>query len=156
MFRFLSVTCFAFLLSGCSVMMAASEQQAPDTSVLRQGATRNQIEHSLGRPIKYVREWNYDRAVYQYITNDQKNYKRAATYAVLDGLTLGAAELFTFGMEAVQGDRHEIEVLYDRRGNALQISETVIKAPIDKPEKVFGIDKDEEPTMRARPKLPTS
>lgn len=151
--KFLVLPFVLFGLNACSVMMAATSQDAPNTSGLQAGAQRADIEKVLGRPTKQVREWTGVRATYQYMTNDQKNYKRAATYAVLDGLTLGAAELFTFGMEAVQGDRHEIEIFYDRSGRLISKKETVFKAPIDKPEKIFGIDED-APETATKPQLP--
>lgn len=137
---------FALILlvsfSACSVMMAATPREAPDTSGLKRGVHRDQIEGILGRPVTYFRRGNGDLATYQFMSNDEASYRRAAAYAVLDGLTLGLAEFFTFGIEAVQGDRHEVEVLYDVSGRAISIREIVHSAPIEKPEKLLGIDEE--------------
>ena len=122
---------------GCSVFMAASSSEAPDLSVLRSGATIKEVNQALGKPISFLRTDRGDIAVYQYFTGDKANYKRAATYAVLDGLTVGLAEVITSPAESLQGDKHVITVQYTRGGHLTAVSQSVKKAPLEAPEKII-------------------
>ena len=79
----------AFILSGCSVFMAATGSDPVDLSKIQVGAHRSVVESQLGKPITFYRNPGGDYAVYQIITGVEPDYKRAAAYAVLTGLTLG-------------------------------------------------------------------
>ena len=142
-------------LSGCSVFMAAKASDVPDMSTVHVGATRAEIQSALGRPISTIREHNGSVATYQYFTGDEANYKRAATYALLDGVTLGLAELVTAPAEMLQGDKHTVTVRYEPTGRALDIKETIHAAPLDTPEKVIGI-RDAQEASRETTKVPRS
>jgi len=130
----------AFLfLTGCSVIMAATPSQTPDFSVLKVGAARTTVEKSFGKPIKFHRNAKGDFATYQFFTGDKSSYQRAATYAVLDGLTLGVAELFTSPIESLQGDKNILEVLYTRNGRLKSFRHKRYNAPLKTPEKMLGL-----------------
>jgi len=133
-----SATCL--LLTGCSVFMAATPREAPDLSRVRKGASRADIESVLGKPISFIRKRGGDVATYQFISGDKKNYGRAAAYAVIDVLTLGASEFVTFPIEALQGNRHVVRVIYTPSGKAMGVLEEVHEAPVDTPERLLGID----------------
>ena len=123
-------------------MMAASSQEEPALDSLRIGATKKEVQAQLGRPITDFREPVGSVATYQYFSGDDASYQRAATYAVLDGVTLGLAELFTFPTEALQGTKHTVTIHYDRFDRVLRIKESVQEAPLDKPEKIIGLEKE--------------
>ncbi len=129
---------FSGMLCSCSVIMAATPSKETDLSVLHKGATKTSVEKSLGKPIKYSRESHGDVAVYQYFTGDKANYNRAAAYAVLTGVTLGVAELFTSPMEALQGDRNEVHVLYTRNGRLKAYKTFFFNAPLPPPEELIN------------------
>jgi len=117
--------------------MAAKGSETPDLTQLKQGTKRVDVERILGKPIKYNRGSNGDVATYQFFSADDPSYKRAATYAVLDGLTLGVAEVFTSPVEMVQGDRHEIIVTYSRFGRLKSYRHLLYQAPLPPPEKII-------------------
>jgi hypothetical protein len=94
-----------------------------------------------------VRQSWGELVTYQYFTGDPPNYRRAAVYAVLAGLTLGVSELVTSPMEFVQGDRHVVSVRFDRRGNLLDSKTQTFNAPLEAPEKILGL----EETLAAEP-----
>ena len=136
----LTLALLCFSLSGCSVMMAASSEEAPTMSVVRVGATKTEVEKELGRPITDLNDRGGSIATYQYFTGDEVSYERAVTYAVLDGVTLGLAELITFPAEALQGDKNVVTVRYDRFDRVIDITHAIHQAPLDKPEKIIGIE----------------
>lgn len=118
------------LLTGCSVFMAASGSTTPDLSVLEPGTSRKVIERELGKPLKQRRlKWE-NEATYQFFTNDQPNYGRATSYAFLAGMTMGLSEFVTAPIEAVQGDRHEIVITYNRSNRLKKYRHEIFKAPI--------------------------
>lgn len=129
-------------LSGCSVFMAATSHPEPDITILAQGQTRAVIEKELGKPIQNIREGTGDRATYQFITGDKPDYRRAAVYALLTGVTLGASELVTSPIEALQGQRHVVEVFYDTRGRVRSFRHTVNDAPLPRPQELVGLSKE--------------
>ncbi len=118
---------------GCSVFMAASGSQTPNLHVLEPGTSKKRIEQELGKPIRQRRlRWD-NEATYQFFTNDEPNYGRATSYAVLAGFTMGLSEVITSPLEAVQGDRHEIVVTYNRFNRLKNFKHTTFKAPIPPP-----------------------
>jgi len=132
-------------LSGCSVFMAATSQEPPNLSVLEAGTPRLALERELGRPITDFKTNTGSIATFQYFTNDPANYRRAATYAVLDGITVGFAELITFPAEAVQGDRHVVTVWFDHSGKVISSRTSSHAAPIPYPEKMVGLEEELRP-----------
>lgn len=129
------------LTSGCSVFMAASSSQEPDTAVYRVGTPQNILEEQLGRPISSIRSPRGRINTYQYFTNDKASPGRAATYALLDVLTLGIAEIFTTPIEALQGDKHTVEVSYDHNKRVTRVKHSHIEAPLPPPEEFLGLNK---------------
>lgn len=101
-------------------------------SSLNVGSHRSAVEEVLGRPIKFTRGWDADTATYQYFTGDEASMQRAALYAILDGATLGLAELVTFQGEALQGDKHTVIVKYDRKGQVKDIQHLYDEQPVPK------------------------
>jgi hypothetical protein len=119
-----------FALFGCSAIMAASGSKSPDLSVLEPGTSRSKIEEVLGKPIRQRRLRWLDEATYQFFTNDEANYGRATSLAVISAFSLGLTEIITAPIEAVQGDRHEIIVTYSRSGRLRKFKHITHKAPI--------------------------
>ena len=130
--------------SGCSVYMAATSPEQPQTEVLIPGSLRADVEKELGKPINYARNASGASAVYQYFGPDDISYGRAATYALADILTLGVAEAFTTPVESLQNDKHTVEVTYDRLGRVRSSFHRSMRAPLEKPERILGIEKRPE------------
>ena len=137
------------LFSGCSPFMAASASKPPDLSVLSAGANRSEIDRELGKPISIIRRGPKVIATYQYFTGDEANYRRAALYAVLDGLTMGISELVTFPMEALQGDKNMVVVTYDHKGRLISTEQWMEEAPLPKPEKLVGLEEALKPSEQS-------
>ena len=113
--------------------MAATGSGDFDQSVIKVGAQREAIEKELGQPQTFYRQHHGDVATYQVLTGDKGDYGRAATYALLDGITLGFAELVSFPTEALQGDQHIFDITYDAWGRAKKIESFFKKAPAPNP-----------------------
>jgi hypothetical protein len=133
---FLKISLFPSLLivgTGCSVFMAASGSTTPDLSILEPGTSRKVIEQTLGKPLRQRRlKWE-NEATYQFFTNDEPNYGRATSYAFLAGMTMGLSEVVTAPLEAVQGDRHEITITYNRFNRLKKYRHETYKAPLPPP-----------------------
>jgi hypothetical protein len=130
-------------LSGCSVFMAASGSEDLDLTSVGQGSSRAEVEALLGKPISFVRKDFGDIATYQYFTNDEPSYLRAALWAGLDLITAGFAELVIFRMEALQGDKHTVVVAYDLSKQVLAIEHSHDQAPLKSPEAYVGLSSEE-------------
>jgi len=148
------------LLSGCAVVMAAHQTDDIDIKTLAVGTPRAEVEAVLSNSIEEGAGRVGKSATYQYFTGDEKSYGRATVYGLLDLATLGAAELATTSIEALQGDKHIVKVEYDAHGRLLSLQETVEKAVLEKPEKILGLEKEEpkiqpaaltEPDVAAQP-----
>jgi hypothetical protein len=126
-----------FNLTACSVFMAASSTDELKLSEIRVGALRTDIEKHLGKPISNYRKGTGDVATYMVLTGDKGDYRRAATYAVLDGLTLGLAEFITFPTEALQGDQNIFEITYSNQKRATSIKYKKKEAPVANPSEVI-------------------
>ena len=139
----------ALTVSGCSVVMAATASEEPNLTVLRKGTTRNALEAEIGKPIFSTRERTHDYATYQYFTGDEASYQRAAVYTVLDIVTVGVAEIFTTPIEALQGDKHVVRISYDLNDRVDSIHVSSSKAPLEKPEKMLGIDEEAQASRKS-------
>ncbi|MCO6430020.1 MAG: hypothetical protein J5J00_04110 [Deltaproteobacteria bacterium] len=142
-----SLLCAALCIqfSACSVFMAASGSDPFDPSVVTVGAQRADIEKELGKPISFYRKGAGDLAVYQVITGDKADYRRAAAYAVLDGLTLGLAEFATFPTEALQGDQNIFEIYYSPSGRVRSFKYYIRPAPAPNPSDIVEETLSSEP-----------
>jgi hypothetical protein len=134
--------CVLPLLSSCSVIMAASPSNEPSTDLFRSGTTRAAIEEEIGKPLSSHRERADYVCTYQYFTGDDHSYGRAAAYVVFDVLTVGIAEIFTTPVEALQGDKHVLTITYDVNERVKRVNEATTKAPLLKPEKMLGLEKN--------------
>lgn len=133
----------SLFLSGCSVVMAAHQAEDIDVSKIAAGTPRAEVETVLSNTIEEGGKRSGKTVTYQFFTNDEKSYGRAAVYGLLDLATVGFAEIATTSIEALQGDKHLVVVEYDSNGKLISLKETVEKAPLEKPERILGIEKDE-------------
>nr|WP_314530256.1 hypothetical protein [uncultured Fusobacterium sp.] len=113
----------AFLLQGCSAVMALSGGDNPDFKVIAKGSSKAQIEK---QPIKAVfseTQKNGNTIVkYQYVTGKESSPGRAAAYIGLDLITLFISELFTMPAEIGRtGVDKNIFVEYNAQGEAIRV-----------------------------------
>ena len=113
----------AFLLQGCSAVMALSGGDNPDFKVIAKGSSKAQIEK---QPIKAVfseTQKNGNTIVkYQSTSGKEPNAGRAIVYVLLDGLTLFISELFTMPAEMSRGGVVKtINVEYNAQGQAVRV-----------------------------------
>lgn len=120
--------------------MAASSREGADLSVLQPGQDRQIVESVLGKPISVIRMGYGDEATYTFVSDDEANYGRAAVYALLTGVTLGVSEFVTTPVEMLQGNLHEVIVVYDIKGKVRSFQHIERDAPLPKPEKLVGIE----------------
>ena len=128
-------------LSSCSVYMASKGSDETDLSVLQPGTPRERVEFALGKPIAASRAETPKNVVsYQYFTGDEPSVPRAVVYGVLDVATLGVAEVVSTPIESLQGDKHIVEIRYDKANHVQEANVFFQAAPMEKPEKMLGVD----------------
>ena len=114
--------------SGCSVGMAMSGKEDPNLGMVRVGATRGEIELTMGPPIKTVSLENGNRMdVYEYQIGNKPSAGRAVGHAVMDLLTLTLWEIVGTPIEANMGDKHNLNVTYDKTDKAIAINSTAVQ-----------------------------
>lgn len=117
------------LLGGCSVGMAVSGDPAPNLTNVRKDAYRSDVELALGTPVRTsLDSQGRDVAVYQYEVGNEPSAGRAVGHAVMDVLTLGIWEIVGTPIEAVQGDKYEMTVVYGEDDRVVSISSTKISS----------------------------
>lgn len=122
-------------MSACAVGMAASGEETPDVTVCQLGADRETIEAELGSPKSVdLDEQGNTTCTYEYEVGDDPSTGRAVYHAGMDVLTLGLWELVGTPVEAMQGDKYEMTVVYGPDGKAKEIT----SRPLD------GEDEQEE------------
>ena len=99
-------------LTGCSVFMAAGGHDGPNLAILRAGATRQEVEHELGSPLKVTSEGT---GIYTYKFEHGRKPKAgsAAVHAGMDVVTLGLWEVIGTPVEMAQIKQGEATVTYD-------------------------------------------
>lgn len=121
-----------FVLEGCSVGMAMSGRETPNLAMVRVGASRGEIELTLGTPSKTTSIANGNRVdFYKYETGNAPSAARATGHAVMDLLTLGAWELIGTPVEAFQGDEHNLSITYDKNDKAVAINSVAPQKPVE-------------------------
>jgi len=104
---------FGFL-SGCSVGMALSGKQDPDLGVVKQKASRGEVELQLGAPVSVsTLENGHVVNIYEYELGNEPSVGRAMGHAVMDVMTFGFWELIGSPVEGFQGDKRQIQIEYD-------------------------------------------
>ena len=118
------------LLSGCSVGMAMSGKETPNLGMVQVGASRGEIELTLGHPVKTVTLDHGNRMdVYEYQVGNEPSAGRAAGHAVMDLLTLGLWEIIGTPVEASQGDKRTLTIIYDEDDRVMKINSTLRRTP---------------------------
>lgn len=116
------------IVSGCSVGMAISGKKEPNLGMIQVGASRGEIELTIGSPFKTVTLPDGNRMdVYEYEIGNEPSAGRAAGHAVMDLLTLGLWEIIGTPMEAIQGDKRILNITYDKDDRVLAINSTLKK-----------------------------
>ncbi|MDJ0947146.1 MAG: hypothetical protein QNJ30_27145 [Kiloniellales bacterium] len=110
------------LLSGCSVGMAAAGTEDPNLAVCKAGATRLDIERELGGPRDTTQHDDGSlECVYEYEIGNEPSPGRAVVHGTLDVLTFGIWELVGTPIEALQGTKYEMTVVYGPDGIAKSV-----------------------------------
>jgi hypothetical protein len=116
------------VLTGCSVGMALSGEKQPDLAACRVGAERSDIELQLGKPVAGSDLPDGSQScTYQYQVGNEPSPGRAVVHGAMDVLTLGLWEVVGTPIEAVQGQKYNMTVVYDADGKATQITTQPVK-----------------------------
>lgn len=125
-FPVFGMTFLLFLLSGCSVMMAASGTEEPDLYYVQDGNTREVVEGQLGQPIKSIPLANGEQEEhYEYYIGNKPSAGKAWGYFLTDVLTLGTAEIFTTPVEMASGQKFKIIVVYDAMDKVIKVGQPI-------------------------------
>lgn len=109
--------------SACSVGMALSGDENPDLAACRVGASQASIEEQVGPPVTVQSTADGGTAcVYEYRIGNEPSPGRAIAHGAMDVLTFGLWEVVGTPVEAVQGQKYQMTVVYDADGNAREIS----------------------------------
>ena len=113
----------AFLLQGCSAMMALSGSQNPDFHVVTKGNSKAVIESQPITPISTETLANGHTIVkYNYTIGKEPSAVRALVYVLLDSRTLFISDLFTMpAAQAHAGTEKTISVEYNAQGEAIRV-----------------------------------
>jgi hypothetical protein len=106
------VLCSLALLGGCSVTAALQTEPGVDVSSVAPGATREQVEAVVGKPVK---EWTsalgVRYCVYQYYGGKQPSHSNASGRVLLNIASLGFLELlYQLDADTQKRDREEGKV----------------------------------------------
>lgn len=126
--RFLSLLSITVLLSACSVGMAMSGKENPDLGAVRVGASRGEIQLHLGTPVNTVTHKDGSRTdIYEYEIGNAPSAGRAIGHGVMDVLTLGIWEVVGTPIEAVQGDKYQATIKYDKQDKVVDVTSQKLK-----------------------------
>jgi len=115
------------ILSGCSVGMAMSGKATPDLGVLKQTASRGEVELQLGAPVgTNTMENGHVLNVYEYEVGNDPSAGRALGHAAMDVLTLGIWEVVGTPIEGFQGDKRQVQVEYDKADKVVSVKGNVL------------------------------
>jgi S1-C subfamily serine protease len=119
-----AVVCMSFALASCSVGMALSGKKDPNLGMIRQGSTRGEVELELGTPTSSVTHEDGKRTdAYEYELGNEPSTGRAIAWGVLDVFTLGLWELAGTPIEALQGTKYRMTILYGPDNRVISINQ---------------------------------
>ncbi|MEC4890493.1 MAG: hypothetical protein RI101_10575 [Nitrospira sp.] len=142
------------ILSGCSIGMALSGHPEPDFDYITVGASREELEFELGKPIsEQVLTDGKKESVYKYEMGNTVNAGRAAVwgYAWLTIIGILGEPIYDL-IELSQGHDEETRVIYDAQNRAIEISGYIPPA-LSETEKAARAAQEEH--VRKRPKPST-
>jgi hypothetical protein len=127
---FLSLLLLMFCTS-CSVGMAMSGNNDPNVQYVKTGATRGEIELSVGKPLKTETAPNGNTVqTYKYITGNEPSAGRAWMHGIFDVLSLGLWEFVGTTYEYARVDHGRIDVEYGNDDRVVSI--TPVAKPVEK------------------------
>ena len=104
--------------------MAMSGKESPNLNMIREKATRGQIEFELGPPIKTTSLEDGRRMdVYDYEIGNQPSTGRAIGHGALDLITLGLWEIIGTPVEGFTGDKYQLTIIYDKNDRVISFKE---------------------------------
>ena len=117
----LGVLCF--LLTGCSVFMAASGHREPNLGAFGVGSTRGQVEQQMGPPkMSLTLDRGRRQDLYEYVLDGERSPGRAIGHGIMDVLTLGLWELIGTPIEVANlGEVKQLRVTYGADGKVVSL-----------------------------------
>ncbi|MCH7500389.1 MAG: hypothetical protein IH886_10325 [Nitrospinae bacterium] len=110
---------------GCSVGMAMSGKDNPNLGMVRSGASRGEVELTLGPPVSTVTIEDGRRIdVYEYEIGNEPSAGRAIGHGIMDILTFGLWEIIGTPIEGVQGNKYRMQITYDRNDRVIAINQS--------------------------------
>jgi len=116
--------------TGCSVGMAMSGKENPNLGMVRTGASRGEIELTLGPPVNTASIDQGRRVdVYEYEIGNAPSAGRAIGHGIMDIITLGLWEVIGTPIEGVQGDKRRLQITYDKDDRVVAINQIAAPSP---------------------------
>ena len=115
--------CFPLLLSGCSIAMALHGHPEPNFERIQVGATRQEVELELGKPVsnRALDNGSYEET-FRYEMANSSNPGRATVYGYIDVATIGLAEPILTLIELFQGHKEETIVILNSDDRVTEIA----------------------------------
>ncbi len=122
----LSIGLILFGASGCSVYMAANQDDAKEMSIITEGQPRSVMLGEFGQPVSTVNRADgtveYDVFSFRDGYSGGAKAGRALFHGVADVFTLGLWEVIGTPVEAVaNGDQMSYKIFYDEHGEVSNI-----------------------------------
>lgn len=151
---------FPFVLSACSVGMAASGHKEQDASIIFPGSNRAVIISKLGAP-ETSRRLDDGRTADSYLIKkgNETSSGRAWAHAGLDLFTLGAWEIIATPYELAQSEeRTRVVIIYDTAGTVVDVQQAGGQIPENSPKAPPAVASTsvETPLPQAPSALPSS
>uniref|UniRef100_A0A6M3LK21 Uncharacterized protein n=1 Tax=viral metagenome TaxID=1070528 RepID=A0A6M3LK21_9ZZZZ len=103
--------------------MAMSGKKDPSMGVIRVGASRGEIELTLGQPFQVSSAQEETICIYQYEIGNEPSAGRAIFHGLMDLMTFGFWEIIGTPVEGLQGKKYQVIIHYNRKDVVTKISQ---------------------------------
>ena len=119
---FASICAAVFLLSGCSVKMAANIEQSHQGSTLSFGRDRAFVISQIGQPLKTETRKNRIVDTYELQRNSKGwGYFRSGLYGFLDFFSIGLWEIIGTPLESFIQTNEQVTIEYDENNQIFKV-----------------------------------
>lgn len=110
---FLFVLLSLSTLQGCSAVMAASGKRESDVAALQKGDNKSMVVAKIGhQPLRVAKQGNKEIEIYEIEKGNEPSVGRAIAHGTLDLFTLGLWEVVGTPLEATNGEKSYLTVVY--------------------------------------------
>lgn len=120
-FILLAIAAAFFLGSACSVGMALSGKEEPNTGAIKIGQHRDEVLLHLGQPTKTIATEEGRKDLFLLERGNAPSTGRAIGHAAMDVLTLGVWEIIGTPVEGFTGEKFTVTIHFDQDDRVTKI-----------------------------------